>query len=193
MPGGSERTFVLFLCCLLTGSRRVWYCCLQLEEPRNRRVQLRFGHSGLKVTGLSFLACVRSVKTLMFSLLVAPDALSWERRLSPSGVQSSYPSRPLSYPGASNLSYPHLEWEQSPFLRGTLLWLLHLPSRTFCTSFSTSIPSLLLLLGLTDSSNLLHQALVSLWYLGGALGCSWKSGQEETRKGGTRFWMKVKL
>lgn len=60
MPGGGKRTFVLFLYCILTGSRRVWYCCLHLEEPRNRRVQLRFGHSGLKVTGLSFLACVPS-------------------------------------------------------------------------------------------------------------------------------------
>lgn len=60
MRGGGKRTFVLFFYCILTGSQRVWYCCLQLEKPRHRRVQLRFGHSGLKVTGLSFLACVPS-------------------------------------------------------------------------------------------------------------------------------------
>lgn len=64
-------------------SRRVWYCCLQWEKLRHRRVQLRFGHSGLKVTGLSFLACVPSdpdvfiVSGSRCSELGMPPLLKW--------------------------------------------------------------------------------------------------------------------
>lgn len=178
-------------------SRRVWYCCLQMEKLRHRRVQLRFGHSGLKVTGLSFLA--RVPQTLMFSLLVIPDALSWECCLSPKWLTILLPLQGPQLPrslksqssssgmGAESLP-PGPEVARGPCC-GCSTSLLELSA----PHFSTSIPPLLLSSGLTDSSNLLHQALVSLWYPGCSLGRLWKSDREETRKGGTWFWMKVEL